>query len=139
MRKSIEALGAVVLVAAVLLAAACSPASESSAAPEPPVTPIVSADGTQRVTVEVGNAMRFDPSSIAVRAGQPVELTLRNDSRILHDFTLSSGPAQPVRIAAAGGQTATGAFTIDTPGSYTFICSVPGHEAAGMRGTIAAQ
>jgi uncharacterized cupredoxin-like copper-binding protein len=23
-----------------------------------------------------------------------------------------------------------------TPGAYTFYCSAPGHEAAGMRGTL---
>ncbi len=140
MRKLIAVLLAALLVVGTLVTAACSPAAETGAAPAPPATLVpVSADGTQRVSVEVGNGMRFDPSSIAVRAGQPVEVTLRNDSGISHDFTLSSGPAQPVKIVAAAGQTATGTFTIDTPGSYTFFCSVPGHEAAGRRGTITVQ
>lgn len=40
---------------------------------------------------------------------------------------------------AAGGQSASGTFTIDRPGTYTFICSQPGHEAGGMKGTITAQ
>jgi uncharacterized cupredoxin-like copper-binding protein len=44
--------------------------------------------------------------------------------------------SRPVKIEAQGGQTARGAFTIDTPGTYTFVCTVPGHAAAGMRGTI---
>ena len=42
-------------------------------------------------------------------------------------------------ITANGGQTATGSFTIDTPGKYTFECSMPGHASAGMRGTITVQ
>lgn len=38
---------------------------------------------------------------------------------------------------AGGGETVEVTFTVpDTPGSYAFICSFPGHFAAGMRGTL---
>jgi uncharacterized cupredoxin-like copper-binding protein len=83
--------------------------------------------------------MTFQPAAINVRAGQPIELTLRNDGQMPHDFTLNDGVAQPVKIIAAGGQTASASFTLDTPGTYTFECSMPGHAALGMRGTITAQ
>jgi len=83
--------------------------------------------------------MQFAPASMTVRAGQPVELALRNGGSIPHDFTLAEGASRPVKIEAQGGQTARGAFTIDTPGTYAFVCTVPGHAAAGMRGTITAQ
>jgi uncharacterized cupredoxin-like copper-binding protein len=33
----------------------------------------------------------------------------------------------------------TATFTIATPGTYTFICEQPGHEQAGMKGTIVVQ
>jgi nitrite reductase (NO-forming) len=89
--------------------------------------------------VTVGSAMQFAPSSLVVRAGQPVELTLRNGGGIPHDFTLTEDTSRPVKIEAQSGQTARGTFTIDTPGTYAFVCSVPGHAAAGMRGTITAQ
>jgi nitrite reductase (NO-forming) len=95
--------------------------------------------GAQQVTVTVGNAMQFAPASLVVRAGQPVELTLRNGGSTPHDFALGTGESRPVKIEAQGGQTARGTFTIDTPGTYSFVCSVPGHAAAGMRGTITAQ
>src|ERR671933_1605751 len=97
------------------------------------------AAGTQQVTLTVGSAMQFAPSSLVVRAGQPVELTLRNGGGIAHDFTLAEGASRPVKIEAQAGQTARGTFTIDSPGTYAFVCSVPGHAAAGMRGTITAQ
>ena len=48
------------------------------------------AAGAQQVTVTVGSGMQFAPSSLVVRAGQPVELTLRNGGGIPHDFTLAA-------------------------------------------------
>jgi nitrite reductase (NO-forming) len=74
-----------------------------------------------------------------VKAGQPVQLTLSNTGQMQHDWSLDQGAAQPVEIVANAGQTATGTFTIPRPGTYTFVCSVPGHAAAGMKGTITAQ
>jgi uncharacterized cupredoxin-like copper-binding protein len=121
--------GVLSIALVVLLTACASGSTESSAA----------APDTQQVTVTVGNAMSFDPSTIAVAAGQPVHLTLRNTGTMPHDFSLSEGVSQPVKITASGGQSASGTFTIDAPGTYAFDCSMPGHAEAGMRGTIAAQ
>jgi uncharacterized cupredoxin-like copper-binding protein len=137
MRKQ---LGALILVAGVALTTACGATAATGgpgagvAVPAP-----ASATGAQPVTVAVGNAMQFAPRSITVRAGQPVELTLRNGGSIPHDFALAEGASGPVTIAAQGGQTARGTFTIETPGTYPFVCTVPGHAAAGMTGTITAR
>jgi uncharacterized cupredoxin-like copper-binding protein len=133
--------GAILLVAGVVLATACNGAAAADSAPETGAAaqPAVSVSGAQQVTVTVGNAMKFEPASIAVKAGQPVELTLKSEGSMPHDFSLSDGVSQPVKIETGPGQTARGTFTIDRPGTYTFIYSVPGHEAAGMKGTITAQ
>ena len=112
-----------------------SHASKSTA----PATAAVAADGTQSITLHVGNSMDFSPRSFTVAAGKPVTLTLRNDGFIPHDFTLTSGSVDPVKVAANPTSTGTITFTLDRPGSYTFICSVPGHSDAGMKGTITAQ
>jgi len=105
----------------------------------PPGTPAAaSAVGAQPVTLTVGDSMSFDPASIAVRADQPVQLTLQNQGHITHDFTLTSGASQPVTIVAEVGQTTGGTFTIDRPGEYQIVCSQPGHAAAGMVGTVTA-
>lgn len=95
--------------------------------------------GAQQVTIVARDAMRFEPASITATAGQPVQLTLRNEGHAPHDFSLSDGVTRPVKIKADGGKTASATFTIDRPGTYTFICSVPGHEAAGMTGTLVAE
>jgi uncharacterized cupredoxin-like copper-binding protein len=132
----------IALVASLLVVVACSSGGTSGGSSAPPAAsgtaPAVAADSAQQVTLTVGNSLSFDPSTITVRAGQPVQLVLRNTGQLPHDFTLSDGVAQPVKITASGGQTASGSFTIDRPGSYTFECSMPGHATAGMRGTITA-
>jgi uncharacterized cupredoxin-like copper-binding protein len=137
MRKQ---LGTLILAAGVALTTACGATvatggpGASVAIPAP-----ASAAGTQQVTVTVGSAMQFAPASIVVRAGQPIELTLRNGGGTPHDVTLAEGASRPGKLEAQGGQTARGTFTIDSPGTYAFVCSVPGHAAAGMRGTITVQ
>jgi uncharacterized cupredoxin-like copper-binding protein len=133
-------LGALILGAGVTLTSACGATTVTSGQGVGVAIPAAEAAvGAQQVTMTLGNSMHFAPSSLVFRAGQPVELTLRNGGGIPHDFTLADGASRPVKIEAQGGQTARGTFTIDTPGTYAFVCSVPGHAAAGMRGTITAQ
>jgi nitrite reductase (NO-forming) len=133
-------LGTLILVAGVTLTAAgCAPAATGGPGAGTAASAPASATGAQPVTVAVGNSMQFAPRSLTVRAGQPVELTLRNGGGIPHDFALAEGASDPVKIEAQGGQAARGAFTIDTPGTYPFVCTVPGHAAAGMTGTITAR
>jgi uncharacterized cupredoxin-like copper-binding protein len=135
MRKQLAAL----VFASVALTSACAPGATSGPGAGVAIPAPAAAGGTQQVTVTVGNSMHFAPPAIVVRAGQPVELTLRNGGNIPHDFTLAGGASGPVKLEAQGGQTARGTFTIDTPGTYAYVCGVPGHAAAGMRGTITAQ
>ena len=123
-----------VLVLGVFATVACTSGGTSASNSSAP--PAAAADGTQQVTITVGNTMSFEPATISLQAGQPVNLTLRNTGQVQHDFTLSDGVAQPVKISASGGQTASGTFTIDQPGTYTFVCSMPGHAQAGMKGTL---
>ena len=95
--------------------------------------------GTQIVTVQSLDTMRFVPNTIIVQTGHPVQLTLKNQGQMTHDLTLTDGVAQPEKILAQHGQAATGTFTIEHPGTYTFFCSQPGHRARGMTGTITAR
>jgi uncharacterized cupredoxin-like copper-binding protein len=66
-------------------------------------------------------------------------LTLRSTGQSAHDVTLNEGVAQPVKLTVNGGETISRTFTLDTPGTYKFECSMPGHALAGMRGTITVQ
>ena len=55
---------------------------------------------------------------------------------MVHDFTIDELDAH---VAADRGETATGGFSTDEPGTYTYYCSVPGHRDAGMEGTLTVQ
>ena len=120
-------------------------ACEGGASASGPSTPVVgtpesiTSAGVQQLTVHSNDAMRFEPNVITVRAGHPVELTLKNDGTNDHDFALSEGVGQPVKIVVKGGQSASSTFTLDKPGTYSFTCSQFGHAGAGMKGTIEAQ
>jgi uncharacterized cupredoxin-like copper-binding protein len=116
----------------VLGVVACSPApAPATSTPSGP---------PQQITVKSLDTMAFDPTTLSAKAGQPIQLTLDNSSaKLQHDFDITDGVAQPVKLTAQPGQTANVTFTLDKPGSYTFFCAQPGHEGAGMKGTITVQ
>jgi plastocyanin len=77
--------------------------------------------------------MHFSPDEIEITAGEAVNLSLDNQGAVFHDLDVDGAD---FRLAADPGTTDTGALTIDEPGTYPFICTVRGHAAAGMEGTI---
>ena len=94
---------------------------------------------TQQLTVQAMDTMKFDPPTLTAKAGQPIQVTLDNTGQLLHDFSITEGVSQPVKTIALPGQKAVATFTIDKPGTYTYFCSQPGHEQAGMKGTLTIQ
>ncbi len=123
----------ILIIVAGILSLACSGAAATGGQATPAS---VAPKGTQQVTLTLGDSLRFTPATVVVSAGAPVELTLLNGGGMAHDFALIDGVPNPIKIEAQGGQTASGTFSIDNPGTYSFVCTVPGHAAAGMRGTI---
>jgi uncharacterized cupredoxin-like copper-binding protein len=89
-------------------------------------------EGAGEVEVEAGE-LWFDPATIEVTAGEPVNLRLVNTGEAFHDLTV---PEADLVLAAEPGEQAVGAVEFDEPGRYEFYCSVPGHAQGGMRGTI---
>lgn len=81
-----------------------------------------------------GTEYSFSPSSISVRAGDQVKVTFQNTGRIAHNFVVEGLGVNTRTIG--GGKTDTVEFTAPTSGTYTIFCSVPGHRAAGMEGTL---
>lgn len=89
------------------------------------------ADGARRIGV-TATSFEFDPDEIRVEVGEDVAIVLSSDD-ILHDLTIDELDAH---VAADAGETSEGGFRADEPGRYTYYCTVDGHRAAGMEGTL---
>ncbi len=93
--------------------------------------PSPKADATEYLIV--ASEFAFAPNEIQIRAGETVNIVLDNRGAVYHDLTIS-GLSFVLTADPAGRSSA--ALTVPEPGRYRFICSVPGHEAAGMSGTL---
>ncbi|MGH9032566.1 MAG: plastocyanin/azurin family copper-binding protein [Acidimicrobiia bacterium] len=83
-------------------------------------------------TIEVtGDNLSFTPEDLEVAAGD-FNVALTSEDQF-HDFNIEDVEGL---VEASGGDTEEGGFTIDEAGDYTFFCSVPGHRAGGMEGTL---
>lgn len=77
---------------------------------------------------------RFDPDDLEVPAG-PTAFFVDNRDLFWHTFTIE-GTAVDVRVASRG----TRRVEVDlAPGTYDLVCTIPGHEAVGMTGTVEVQ
>ncbi|MCL6498731.1 MAG: cupredoxin domain-containing protein [Firmicutes bacterium] len=85
----------------------------------------------QRVEVRL-REFRFEPARVEVQAGR-VELVLRNDGVIPHDFAI---PALGVKTEYIAAKKETVVVLEAKPGTYPFECTVGGHKQAGMHGTL---
>jgi len=92
-------------------------------------SPVVA--GARRVEV-IGRSFAFEPFEIHAGVGEDLAIVLTSED-ILHDFVIDELDAH---VAAGAGQTETGGVRADEAGRYEFYCSVAGHRAAGMEGTL---
>ncbi|MDQ1396314.1 MAG: hypothetical protein QOG64_1573 [Acidimicrobiaceae bacterium] len=87
--------------------------------------------GAQQIKVEA-KAYSFQPSQITLKAGQDATIVL-HAADLEHDITVDQ---PPFHVDAGPGKTIKGGIKIVQPGRYSFYCSVAGHRAAGMQGTL---
>ncbi len=82
------------------------------------------------------DSLEFDPDAFTVPAGQEVTVTLTSGG-VEHDFVIEDLDGEDVEVVHAdANQTETGTFTVDSPGTYTVYCAVPGHREAGMEAVL---
>jgi uncharacterized cupredoxin-like copper-binding protein len=89
------------------------------------------------------NEFTFQPSQVTVQAGQPVTITLVNKGSLEHDLHIEAlGVKLPVgktpkdHPLLAPSKSVTLTFTPTKKGTFEFVCTVPGHKEAGMKGVI---
>jgi len=69
--------------------------------------------------------------SASAKAGK-VTVESKNDASVPHNIALKGGPSGEVVQGGAVSKVTTNL----KPGNYEFYCAVPGHEQAGMKGTL---
>jgi uncharacterized cupredoxin-like copper-binding protein len=90
----------------------------------------------------VATDLKFGPNTLKAKVGQPLKVVLENKGVIEHDLafvglkaTSNLSPDLKTPMVKPG-QTASIELTPTAKGTYEFVCTVPGHKEAGMRGTL---
>ncbi len=91
--------------------------------------------GTVKISADPTGQLSFEQKTVTSKPGA-VKIDFTNQSPVGHDVKISdSSGAQLGGTDLVTGGSATA--TVDlAPGQYTFFCDVPGHEDAGMKGTL---
>lgn len=127
------------VVAAVIAGCGGSSSSSSSAAAANSSTTAAAAaapsGGGGALTLSESE-FKIDPATPKVAKPGEITITVKNTGAVTHALAVQtpSGPVQSGNIAP--GATATLKVNISKPGKYTFFCPIPGHEQAGMKGTL---
>ena len=117
--------------------AASPAAAEASPAASPVASPVastVASPAAAAKTIEVDmEDIKFSTDTLEIPANTDVTIHLVNKGATDHDFSIDA-------LKISTGNVAPGASVdvkINAPaGTYTYYCNIPGHEAAGMKGTL---
>ena len=134
-------------------------------AQETPKADVAPADESKRILLNANDMMKFDKDKIEVNAGQKIRLTLKHTGKMTkeamgHNFVLLKPgtdvssfankclefkdqdylppSAEEVIVATkmlGGGEFATIEFEAPEAGTYTYICTFPGHWSM-MKGEL---
>jgi uncharacterized cupredoxin-like copper-binding protein len=109
------------------------------------------APGLGPVTETIGiHHSKYDRSLVTVPARVAVTVVLRNDDPIDHEWIVGDSAvherhrtgtepvhgSRPTEVTVPAGTSRATTITFSTPGTYRFICHLPGHEAYGMVGQL---
>ncbi|MCW3056937.1 MAG: hypothetical protein JWO21_906 [Solirubrobacterales bacterium] len=118
-------------------AAAPAPTTTTSSTPAPATGGTTAAQKLSLAANPEGQ-LKYDTSSLTAKAGS-VTINFTNTAPLAHNVNVESASGGVV------GATPTfqgGSKTLSVnlkPGKYKFFCSVPGHRAAGMEGSLTVQ
>jgi plastocyanin len=104
----------------------------------PLVTPCVPEELTSTegdgvaLTIEAGD-LWFGPDELTISSQGTTTITLTDVGVAVHNLTVDELDLQ---VVAAPGRSSQVLIVAPAPGTYQFYCSVSGHRAAGMVGTL---
>jgi uncharacterized cupredoxin-like copper-binding protein len=108
---------------------------------------------SRTVKVEMGDDMRFSPSSLTVSQGETVRFVITNRGAAMHEMVLGTMEElkehgelmkrfpemehdEPYMAHVAPGKTEEIVWKFTNPGQFHFGCLIPGHFESGMVGSI---
>ncbi len=106
-------------------------------------------DGPTTVDIPI-HYSHYEKTAVTVRAGAAVTFVLHNEDPIDHEWIVGDAAvherhrtgtepvhgSRPTEVTIPAGATSATTVTFTTPGTYQYICHLPGHEAYGMVGTV---
>ena len=131
---------------------------QAQPATQAPAATLAPADETLVVKVDMGEFF-FSPSQITVPAAKTIRFEVSNPGVVPHELVIgdrhvqddaekamasggaghgthSHGAREAPSVYLGAGESGTLEATFDTPGELLIGCHVPGHWAAGMKGTF---
>jgi plastocyanin len=119
--------GFVAVAACVAVLGACGGSDDEGTPYKEPAGPAVAT-----LEVESGNVF-FKPTELKSPKGI-VKMTLTNIESGTHDLVIRGLAGFQLEVSGEGSK-ASGKVDLTKP-EYEFYCTIPGHEEAGMKGTI---
>jgi plastocyanin len=136
MKLALVALGVVVSLAL----AACGGNGDDETTAAAPTTTTQAGGGGQTISLaaDAGGALAYQQTSLEAKAGK-VTIDFDNPAALAHDVCVEDSSGEELGCSDVIQEDKT---TLDVdlkPGTYTYFCSVDGHRAAGMEGTLDVQ
>ena len=122
----------VLFIGIVALVAACGGSGATAA----PATPVPS--GVVAIEASDQGGYKFTPASLTVPAGS-VTFSFKNAGSENHELQIVQGDTVAGKVdGIAAGATQDLAVTLEA-GQYEYVCTINGHDLAGMKGTLTVQ
>ncbi|MGG2196850.1 cupredoxin domain-containing protein [Paenibacillus validus] len=77
----------------------------------------------------IANEFSFSPSTIHMNANEKIKIILYNAGNVEHDFEIVG---TDIHVHAKPGQRSSVIATLEKTGEYRAVCTLPGHQEAGM-------
>lgn len=108
---------------------------------------------SRTIEMRMTDQMRFEPAAINVKQGETIRFVNRNVGKVLHEMVIGTRADleqhaelmrkfpgmehdEPHMSHVAAGKRGELVWQFNRAGTFEFVCLIPGHFEAGMRGTI---
>lgn len=89
-------------------------------------------EDAETITI-IATEFGFEPASIELHAGEPVNIMLVNEGVIEHELNIE---AFDFHVHTEAGESAMVGLVPDKSGTFDFACQLSGHQEAGMAGDL---